>query len=229
MSDTAREIMRLDNIRKIYNTGLTNEVEVLHGISLSLAKDDFVALTGPSGSGKSTLLNIMGLLDQPSSGELYVHGQATSQMNDEQRTRLRGYTLGFVFQFHHLIQAFTALDNVLIPLMLRSGKPTSEAITRAKELLIAVGLEKHMDSQPNKLSGGQQQRVAIARALVTEPALLLADEPTGNLDSKSAEEVFKLFHQIQDQYHCAVVLVTHDPKLSLACDRTIHLVDGLIV
>lgn len=229
MSDTKREIMRLENIRKIYNRGLANEIEVLHGISVSLAGDDFVALTGPSGSGKSTLLNIMGLLDQPSGGELYVLGQATSQMNDEQRTRLRGHTLGFVFQFHHLIQAFTALDNVLMPLMLRDGKPGSPAIARARELLAAVGLEQHMHRKPSELSGGQQQRVAIARALVTEPALLLADEPTGNLDSKSAEDVFSLFHQIQAQYHCAVLLVTHDPRLSAACDRTINLVDGQIV
>lgn len=229
MSDPKREIMRLESIRKSYNKGLANEVEVLHGISVSLAGDDFVALTGPSGSGKSTLLNIMGLLDQPSCGELYLLGQATSQMSDEQRTRLRGHSLGFVFQFHHLIQAFTALDNVLIPLMLRDGKPTARAIAHARELLAAVGLEKHSHSKPNQLSGGQQQRVAIARALVTQPALLLADEPTGNLDSKSAEEVFSLFHQIQAQYHCAVLLVTHDAGLSAASDRTINLVDGCIV
>jgi len=229
MSKPIREIMRLDGIRKSYNLGKPNEVEVLHGIDLTLDDDDFVALVGPSGSGKSTLLNVMGLLDTPTSGELSVLGQATSQMTDQQRTELRSQALGFVFQFHHLISAFSALDNVLIPLMLRSGKPNKQARDHARELLVAVGLEQHLQKKPSELSGGQQQRVAIARALATDPALILADEPTGNLDTQSAEEVFALFRKIQAERHCAVLLVTHDNDLSAKCDRTLNLVDGRIV
>jgi lipoprotein-releasing system ATP-binding protein len=150
-------------------------------------------------------------------------------MDDAGRTALRGSAIGFVFQFHHLIQAFSALDNVLMPLMLTRGKPDRVAIECARELLAAVGLERFADARPNQLSGGQQQRVAIARALVTEPALLLADEPTGNLDTRTAAEVFELFRRFNRERGCAVLLVTHDPRLSSTCDRTIDLVDGLIV
>lgn len=222
-------IMQLQGVRKSFNVGQPNQIEVLHGIDLTIGADDFTALVGPSGSGKSTLLNLMGLLDTPSAGELWVLGQPTSHMDDLQRTRVRGETIGFVFQFHHLIQAFSALDNVLMPILLQRGKPTPADRDYAQQLLAAVGLEKYQQRKPNELSGGQQQRVAIARALVTNPALLLADEPTGNLDTKSAEEVFSLFRKIQAEHHCAVLLVTHDPRLSAQCQRTIQLVDGQIV
>ena len=228
MSDQSAEVLRLEALRKSYNIAQPNEVEVLHGIDLCIERHDFAALIGPSGSGKSTLLNILGLLDKPSSGELYLLGQATSSMDDAGRTALRGNSIGFVFQFHHLIQAFTALDNVLMPLMLTRGKPDKFAIQQARELLAAVGLEKFANRKPNELSGGQQQRVAIARALITEPALLLADEPTGNLDTQTAAEVFELFHKVNRERDCAVLLVTHDPRLSANCDRTIDLVDGRI-
>ena len=228
MSDQSDEVLRLEALRKSYNIAQPNEVEVLHGIDLCIERHDFAALIGPSGSGKSTLLNILGLLDKPSSGELYLLGQATSSMDDAGRTALRGNSIGFVFQFHHLIQAFTALDNVLMPLMLTRGKPDKFAIQQARELLAAVGLEKFANRKPNELSGGQQQRVAIARALITEPALLLADEPTGNLDTQTAAEVFELFHKVNRVRDCAVLLVTHDPRLSANCDRTINLVDGRI-
>src|SRR5690606_30365157 len=166
MSEHSQEVLRLENLRKSYNIGQPNEVEVLHGIDLTIERQDFAALIGPSGSGKSTLLNILGLLDKPNSGELYLLGQATSKMHDTERTALRGSSIGFVFQFHHLIQAFTALNNVLMPLMLNQGKPNAQALDRAKALLAAVGLEKFADRKPNELSGGQQQRVAIARALI---------------------------------------------------------------
>lgn len=228
MSDQSAEVLRLEALRKSYNIAQPNEVEVLHGIDLCIERHDFAVLIGPSGSGKSTLLNILGLLDKPSSGELYLLGQATSSMDDAGRTALRGNSIGFVFQFHHLIQAFTALDNVLMPLMLTRGKPDKFAIQQARELLAAVGLEKFANRKPNELSGGQQQRVAIARALITEPALLLADEPTGNLDTQTAAEVFELFHKVNRERDCAVLLVTHDPRLSANCYRTINLVDGRI-
>jgi lipoprotein-releasing system ATP-binding protein len=228
MSDQSQEVLRLEALHKSYNIGQPNEVEVLHGIDLRIARNDFAALIGPSGSGKSTLLNILGLLDKPSSGELYLLGQPTSRMDDAGRTALRGNSIGFVFQFHHLIQAFTALNNVLMPLMLTHGKPDKQALERARELLAAVGLEQFSDRKPNELSGGQQQRVAIARALITEPALLLADEPTGNLDTQTAAEMFELFRKVHRERDCAVLLVTHDPRLSATCDRTINLVDGRI-
>lgn len=229
MSDTASEVLRLEALSKSYNVGLPNEAEVLHDIDLTIGRSDFAALIGPSGSGKSTLLNLIGLLDTPSRGELTLLGQATSGMADAGRTTLRGRSIGFVFQFHHLIQAFSALDNVLMPLMLTQGKPDQAAIERARELLAAVGLDTFADTRPNRLSGGQQQRVAIARALITEPALLLADEPTGNLDTRTADEVFELFRRFNRERGCAVLLVTHDPRLSSTCDRTINLVDGRIV
>ena len=228
MFDPSQEVLRLEALRKSYNVGQPNEVEVLHGIDLCIQRNDFAALIGPSGSGKSTLLNILGLLDQPSRGELYLLGQATSRMDDTARTALRGNSIGFVFQFHHLIQAFTALHNVLMPLMLKQGKPDQSALQYAHELLAAVGLDKFADRKPNELSGGQQQRVAIARALITQPALLLADEPTGNLDTQTAAEMFELFRKVHREHDCAVLLVTHDPRLSATCDRTIYLVDGRI-
>lgn len=228
MSNPAHEVLRLEALCKSYNIGKPNEVEVLHGIDLRIDRSDFAALIGPSGSGKSTLLNILGLLDQPSSGELYLLGQPTSNMNDAGRTALRGNSIGFVFQFHHLIQAFTTLNNVLMPWMLTRGKPDKLVLEKAHELLAAVGLENFADRKPNELSGGQQQRVAIARALITEPALLLADEPTGNLDTQTAAEVFELFRKVHRERDCAVLLVTHDPRLSATCDRTINLVDGNI-
>jgi lipoprotein-releasing system ATP-binding protein len=226
--DASAEILRLQGLRKSYNVGKPTEVEVLHGIDLRVQRRDFAALVGTSGSGKSTLLNVIGLLDRPTKGELFLLGQPTSNMDDARRTSLRGSAIGFVFQFHHLIQAFTALENVLMPLMVATGKPTREQLEHARSLLAQVGLEGLEQRKPDQLSGGQQQRVAVARALVTSPALLLADEPTGNLDTKSAAEVFKLFRRFNQESGCAVLLVTHDARLSAQCDRTIALADGNI-
>ena len=223
------EVLRLEGLRKSYNVGRPNEVEVLHGIDLRLDSADFAALVGPSGSGKSTLLNLIGLLDSPTDGELYLQGQPTRSMDDEARTALRGQHIGFVFQFHHLIGAFTALENVLMPWMVANGRPDREVTDIARGLLAEVGLEKYADRRPDQLSGGQQQRVAIARALVTRPSLLLADEPTGNLDTKTAAEVFDLLRRFNTRFGCAVLVVTHDPRLSEQCDRTVTLVDGNIV
>ena len=223
-----RDVLRLEGLRKSYNIGQPNEVEVLHGIDLRVDSADFAALVGPSGSGKSTLLNQIGLLDSPTAGELYLLGQPTRTMDDEARTAARGKHIGFVFQFHHLIGAFTALENVLMPLMVAHGKPDRDSLDRARGLLADVGLETLADRKPDQLSGGQQQRVAIARALVTRPALLLADEPTGNLDTKTAADVFALLRRFNEQFGCAVLVVTHDPRLAESCDRTITLVDGRI-
>jgi len=226
--DSDEQVLRLEGIRKSYNVGKPTEVEVLHGLDLSLQRSDFAALVGASGSGKSTLLNIIGLLDRPTSGELYLLNEATREMDDTRRTALRGDTIGFVFQFHHLIQAFTVLENVLMPLMVRGGRPSGEQLDRARGLLARIGLAGMEQRKPDQLSGGQQQRVAVARALVNRPALLLADEPTGNLDSKSAADVFDLFREFNREFGCAVLLVTHDPRMSERCDRSITLVDGHI-
>lgn len=223
------EVLRLERLRKTYNPGTPLELEVLHALDLRLARGELAALIGPSGSGKSTLLNVIGLLDSPSAGELYLLGQPTRAMDDEQRTRLRNQAIGFVFQFHHLIPAFSVLDNVLMPLMIRHGKPAPAEVELALELLHAVDLRGFADKKANQISGGQQQRVAIARALVTQPALLLADEPTGNLDTKTAEGVFELFRRFNREFGCAVLVVTHDPRLAASCARTIELVDGSIV
>lgn len=230
MSDrqAMQEVLRLVGLRKAYNVDTPTENEVLHGLDLRLQRNDFAALVGASGSGKSTLLNLIGLLDRPTGGELYLLGEPTRTMDDAQRTALRGTRIGFVFQFHHLIQAFTALENVLMPLMLSTGKPTPQQRERATDLMARVGLQGMEQRKPDQLSGGQQQRVAVARALITRPALLLADEPTGNLDSKSAAEVFQLFRQFNREFGCAVLLVTHDPRLSDLCDRVITLADGYI-
>ncbi|MDX2352801.1 ABC transporter ATP-binding protein [Stutzerimonas xanthomarina] len=228
-SPNVEEVLRLEQVRKVFNLGTPLETEVLHGIDLQLCRGELTALIGPSGSGKSTLLNLIGLLDAPSSGELYLLGQPTRNSDDETRTRLRNQAIGFVFQFHHLISAFSVLENVLMPLMIRHGKPSSADIELARSLLNEVGLGAFADKKPTQISGGQQQRVAIARALVTRPPLLLADEPTGNLDTRTAQNVFELFHRINAQFGCAVLVVTHDPRLAADCARTIQLVDGRIV
>ena len=228
-SPSVEDVLRLEQVRKAFNPGTPLETEVLHGIDLRLCRGELTALIGPSGSGKSTLLNLIGLLDAPSSGELYLLGQPTRNSDDETRTRLRNQAIGFVFQFHHLISAFSVLENVLMPLIIRHGKPSSADIELARGLLDEVGLGAFADKKPTQISGGQQQRVAIARALVTRPPLLLADEPTGNLDTRTAQSVFELFHRINGQFGCAVLVVTHDPRLAADCARTIQLVDGRIV
>jgi lipoprotein-releasing system ATP-binding protein len=229
MPERGEEVLRLTGLRKSYNVGLPTEVEVLHGLDLSIRRHDFAALIGPSGSGKSTLLNILGLLDSPTQGELTLLGKPTRELDDETRTALRASALGFVFQFHHLIPAFTALENVMMPLMITQGRPSRQTVEQAQQLLHQVGLADFAARRPDELSGGQQQRVAIARALVTRPALLLADEPTGNLDTHTAADVFELFRSFNREAGCAVLLVTHDPRLSDTCDRVIRLVDGAIV
>ena len=229
MPEPTQPVLRMQGLRKSYNVGMPTEVEVLHGLDMSLARHDFTALVGASGSGKSTLLNIIGLLDVPTAGELFLLGEPTSGMGDARRTALRGKAIGFVFQFHHLIPAFSALENVLMPLMVAKGKPSAADTDLARGLLAEVGMETFAWRKPGELSGGQQQRVAVARALIARPSLLLADEPTGNLDSQSADEVFALFRRFNEKFGCAVLLVTHDTRISGACDRVVTLRDGVIV
>ena len=199
---------------------------VLTDISLSLSARTTYALTGPSGAGKSTLLNLLGLLDTPSNGELWINEQPTAQLNDQQRSELRSRALGFVFQFHHLLPAFTVLENVLMPSTLADGPCTSEQRAWAEHLLDAVGLQAYLQQSPRRLSGGQQQRVAIARAFMNRPQLLLADEPTGNLDSHTASQVFELIQTLTQQLHCATLIVTHDDSLAARCEQQIVLRDG---
>jgi lipoprotein-releasing system ATP-binding protein len=222
-------VLELVGLKKSYGLGTPVEVEVLHGLDLRLARGEFAALIGPSGSGKTTLLNLLGLLDRPTSGDLLLLGQPTRELDDGARTALRGRRIGFVFQFHHLLPAFTATENVLMPVMAASGRPSAAAVREAEALLEAVGLSNHRHKKPGELSGGQQQRVAIARALMTNPALLLADEPTGNLDTRTADEVFELFRRFNRERGLTVLVVTHDPRLADRCDREINLVDGRIV
>ena len=226
MSPALAPVLELCDIRKSYDVGTAVEHEVLHGISLSLEPAQFVALQGPSGSGKSTLLNIIGLLEPATGGRISLAGQVTGALNDAQLTELRGAAIGFVFQFHHLLPAFTALENVLMPLMIAHGtvQPADEAL--ARELLASVGLSQALAQRPGELSGGMQQRVALARALARRPRLILADEPTGNLDRASADEVFALLRRFNREHGSACLIVTHDASLASRCDRRIELVDG---
>nr|WP_269152170.1 ABC transporter ATP-binding protein [Xanthobacter oligotrophicus] len=220
--------MALQAIRKSYAIGTPVETEVLHGIDLTIRAGEFVALIGPSGSGKSTLLNIIGLLDSPTSGRLEVTGADTTQLDDAARTRLRGHAIGFVFQYHYLISAFTAAENVMMPMLLDRGHRDRQMEQRADELLDWVGLSRWRNNRATNMSGGQQQRVAIARALAMEPALVLADEPTGNLDTASADSVFALLRRINAERGTTFLVVTHNMALAERCDRIVELVDGRI-
>jgi lipoprotein-releasing system ATP-binding protein len=227
-SATPPLLVELADVHKRYNVGLPSEAEVLHGIDLRIANGEFVALIGPSGSGKSTLLNILGLLERMTSGRYRLQGEDVAGLDDAQLTRRRRETLGFVFQFHHLLPAFTALENVTMPALLASGRVSAEERRRACDLLAAVGLADAMHKQPAQLSGGMQQRVAIARALVERPPLVLADEPTGNLDTASSDEVFAHLRRMHEDLGTTFVIVTHDPRLAARCDRVVELVDGTI-
>lgn len=224
----ATPLIELGDIRKSYNLGLPNEAEVLHGLSFSIHPGEFVALIGPSGSGKSTLLNIVGLLERMTAGSYRIQGEEVSGLDDAGLTLRRRTVLGFVFQFHHLLPAFTALENVTLPALMREGRITTAQRERARAVLAAVGLKNAMDKRPGELSGGMQQRVAIARALVLNPPLVLADEPTGNLDTASSDEVFALLRRMHAELNISFVIVTHDPRLAARCDRVIELVDGRI-
>ena len=224
----AEDVLRVEGVTKSYGLGTPAATEVLHGIDLRLARGEFAALMGPSGSGKSTLLNIIGLLDRPSSGQLFIDGRDTATLDDDALTRLRGHSIGFVFQYHYLIPAFTALENVMMPKLLARGRPDAAMRAHALQLLEHVGLAQWRDHLANNLSGGQQQRVAIARALALQPPLVLADEPTGNLDTQSAAAVFALMRRVSAESGTTFLFVTHNLALAQQCDRIVELVDGRI-
>jgi len=223
-----RALIEISEVRKTYNAGLPNEAEILHGLSLRVDRGEFVALIGPSGSGKSTLLNIIGLLERMTSGSYRLQGEEMNGLDDAELTLRRRTSLGFVFQFHHLLPAFTALENVTMPALMSEGRVSDKQLAHARELLAAVGLANAMDKRPSELSGGMQQRVAIARALVQQPPLVLADEPTGNLDTASSDEVFAQMRRMHAERGISFVVVTHDPHLAARCDRLVELIDGRI-
>jgi lipoprotein-releasing system ATP-binding protein len=229
MTPNTVPLVQLVQVRKVFNAGTPIASEVLHGIDLSLNPGDFCAVMGPSGSGKSTLLNIIGLLDRPTHGQLRVCGKETTQMSDAELTQLRGHTIGFVFQYHHLLTAFTALENVMLPMMAANGFATTAMRNRAQDLIASVGLTDWQNHLAGNMSGGQQQRISIARALAMNPQLLLADEPTGNLDSQSADGVFALLRQFNQEHRTTVLFVTHNAEFAQRCDSTIQVVDGMVV
>jgi lipoprotein-releasing system ATP-binding protein len=219
-------VLEAHALAKTYRDAGRN-VEVLRGVELVVARGDRIAIIGASGSGKTTLLQCLGGLDEPSSGEVRVTGQAMSTLGDAARGRLRNRALGFVYQFHHLLPEFTALENVAMPLLVRGVAPR-EAAAEAKSLLERVGLAERLDHRPGELSGGERQRTAVARALVTHPAAVLADEPTGNLDRPTGLKVFELLLDLNAALGTALVVVTHDPDLAARMDRVLELKDGLL-
>lgn len=219
-------IIELKNLTKIYKDG--TEFHALDNVNLKIERGEFVAIVGPSGSGKSTLMHLIGLLDTPSSGTLLIDRNDVTKMSDKERSEMRNRMLGFVFQYHHLLPDFTALENVMMPLLI-AGKNRKEAMETAKKLLKEVGLEDRMDHRPNELSGGQNQRVAIARALSCSPAIVLGDEPTGNLDTKTGDMIYELLRHLNNEYNQTFIVVTHNEDLASKADKIIRLVDGKIM
>lgn len=220
-------IIELQNINKIYGTVV--KTQVLHDVNLNVEVGSFNAIIGQSGSGKSTLLNILGTLDKPTSGEIVINGIPTSKMNTKQLAALRNETLGFIFQFHYLLPEFTALENVLMPVRIKGEKITPEVLKKAHDLMDLVGLSKVKNNLATQMSGGQQQRTAIARSLMNDPKIILADEPTGNLDSDTTEQVYELMRKINKTFNTTFLIITHDRKVAEKTDRIIEIKDGRIV
>ena len=220
-------IMKLEDIDKFYmETG--NKLHILKKLNLEIKRGEFVSILGKSGSGKSTLLNIMGLLDKIDGGKIWIDNKEVSSLNEMERNNIKNHFLGFVFQFHYLMSEFTALENVMIPALLNNFKNKAEIEKEAKELLEIVGLAERMKHKPNQLSGGEKQRVAIARAMINKPKLILADEPTGNLDEDTGEMIFSLFRKINKERNQSIVVVTHARDLSQVTDRQIYLKRGVL-
>lgn len=218
-------ILTGNNITKTYQDGKTT-TNVLNHLDISINSGERIAIVGTSGSGKSTLLHILGGLDVPTSGEVWLHGQRINDMNETQRGELRNQYLGFIYQFHHLLAEFTAIENVAMPLLMRKAVPIAVARQQSIELLEKVGLGHRLTHRPGELSGGERQRVAIARALVTKPSLILADEPTGNLDYANAQAVFEILSELQKDFNTALLMVTHDRQLAQLADKQLALQNG---
>ena len=221
-------VIRMEDIIKTYYVGKPNELEILHGINLEVQKGEFVSIVGESGSGKSTLMNIIGVLDRQTAGNYYLEGQYVNSMTDEVRSAIRNRRIGFVFQNFNLLPRANALKNVMIPLMY-AEKKVKNPKERAMEMLAMVGMEERATHKPNELSGGQKQRVAIARAMINDPAIILADEPTGALDSKTGHMVMDLFHKLHEEQGKTIVLITHSQELAAETQRIVTLLDGEIV
>ena len=222
----AEIVVRLENVVKTYSMG-ESEVHALRGISFQIEQGEFLSIMGPSGSGKSTCMNMIGCLDRPTSGIVEINGEETAKMTEKELAVLRNQTVGFVFQQYHLIPSMNVLENVMLPLKYAHVEK-SERVERAEEALIAVGLGDRMKHRPHELSGGQKQRVAIARAMVTQPKILLADEPTGALDSTTGKQVMELFRQINTEKGTTIIIVTHDPRIGDSTKRCIRILDGQI-
>jgi len=220
-------VLNLTSISKTYNEGLAGEIRVLRDLNLTVGRGEIVGLVAPSGSGKSTLLHIAGLLDSTDSGQVTIEGQDATRLNDRARTRLRRSTIGFVYQFHHLLPEFTASENIELP-QRAAGVSTSDARARAEELLTSVGLADRMTHRPSEMSGGEQQRVAFCRALANKPSLLLADEPTGNLDPETSEQVFAVLMGLVRDTGLSAVIATHNLELAGRMDRTLLLKSGMV-
>ena len=216
-------MIRANGIEKSFST-----LKVLKGIGLEIGKSEVVSIMGASGAGKSTLLQILGTLSTPDAGTLLIDGTDVLSLRGDALAEFRNRRIGFVFQFHHLLPEFTALENVMIPAFI-AGRSRKDAEASAKELLSDLGLAERFHHKPSELSGGEQQRVAIARALINNPAVLFADEPSGNLDSKTKDELHRLFFSLRDKYGQTIVIVTHDPDLASMCDRSLYMVDGVFV
>jgi len=220
-------VLQCVSVSKTYSDG-DSRVDVLRDINLDVKSSELIAIVGTSGSGKSTLLHLLGGLDHVTSGDVFVSGQNISAMSEVDKSWMRNYHLGFVYQFHHLLPEFTALENVSLPLLIR-GEPSEKIIQKAEDLLESVGLSNRMTHKPGELSGGERQRVAIARALVTDPMCILADEPTGNLDPHNAEKVFELFVELQKKCQTAVIMVTHNAAIAQQAERVLTLENGVLV
>ena len=224
----SKEILKLENVEKKYSGGV-EELHIINDLTFSVEEGEFISILGRSGSGKSTLLNIMGLLDKVDGGKISIDGQEVDRLSEEERDRIKNQMIGFVFQFHYLLPEFTALENVMLPALLNNFSERAEIEKRAKELLDKVGLSARENHKPSQLSGGEKQRVAIARALINSPKILLADEPTGNLDEETSEMIFKILKDINKNEKQTIIVVTHSKDLAEISDKQLYLKKGILV